>query len=178
MNEPLFLEDLHVGQSWTSYGRTVTQADIVTFAGMTGDFNPLHIDHAFAEATPFGRVIAHGLMGIAWAAGLSSMQPAIRTAAFVSVSEWRFLKPLFIGDTVQVITEVIELDAKPRKKHGRVVWLLTLINQRKESVQVGNFETLVYRRAASAVPSPHIKIEGSSESSNLPLHNKPTDRLN
>ena len=142
MQEPLHFGDLQVGDRWQSQGRTITEADIVNFASMTGDFDPLHVDHEFAAQTPFRKPIAHGLLGLAWLAGLSSKCPFVKTDAFVSIGDWEFHKPMFIGDTVHVVTEVASLEPRGRRR-GMVVWHRQLWNQADEVVQSGYFSTLV-----------------------------------
>ena len=164
MGEPLSFEQLQVGDRWTSRARTITEADVVQFAGLTGDYDPLHVDHEFARQSPFGKPVAHGLLGLSMLAGLSSTSPAVRTATFVTIREWEFVRPVFLGDTVHAITEVIELQRSGRR-HGRVVWQRQLLNQSSEIVQNGIFETLVSaakatkRRPdapATAAPTPHL----------------------
>lgn len=142
MSESLYFDQLTVGDCWESRGRTITETDVVNFAGMTGDYDPLHIDHEFAKQTPFGRPIAHGLLGLSLLAGLSSTAPPMQTKAFLGIGQWQFLRPLFIGDTVHVKTEVTELNSKNRRQ-GRVTWRRQLVNQADEVVQQGEFETIV-----------------------------------
>lgn len=142
MKEPICFEDVNVGDVWHSPTRTVTETDVVNFAGMTGDYNPLHVDHEFARSTPFGKPIAHGLLGLSLVAGLGSFSPWIQTAAFLRIVEWKFARPLYIGDTVRVRTEVLGKQPKGRR-HGLVTWQRELINQMGEVVQAGTFETLV-----------------------------------
>ena len=160
MSNQLNFEDLKVGQSWASNGRTITQADIVAFATTTGDFNPLHVDAEFAKKTPFGEVVAHGLLGIAWAAGLSSQRPSVNTKAFLGIRDWQFKMPLKCGDTIHV--ETIVLEPEPRGKNkGRVLWELKVVNQSQEIVQIGKFETIVVATVGKAaetstIPSPHL----------------------
>src|SRR5262249_19212580 len=84
----LYFDDVEVGQEWESSGRTVTEADVVNFAGVSGDFNPIHMDHEFAKTTPFRRPIAHGLLVFAIGSGLGVMCPPMRTVAFLQVREW------------------------------------------------------------------------------------------
>src|SRR5260370_4499756 len=96
----LYFDDVEVGQQWESLGRTITESDIVNFAGLSGDFNPIHIDHEFAKTTPFRRPIAHGLLVFAVASGLGLYSPPMRTLALLNVKEWRFIGPIFIGDTL------------------------------------------------------------------------------
>ena len=142
MKDALCFDDVNVGDLWHSPTRTVTETDVVNFAGMTGDYNPLHVDHEFARSTPYGKPIAHGLLGLSLVAGLGSFSPWMQTAAFVRILEWNFAKPLFIGDTVRVRTECLTKQQKGRR-HGLVLWNRELINQAGEVVQQGKFETLV-----------------------------------
>lgn len=147
MNQGLFFDELRIGDRWTSRGRTVTESDVSQFAGLTGDFDPLHVDHDFASDTPFGQPIAHGLLGLSMLAGLSSTFPAMQTVAFVGIRDWEFLKPIFFGDTVHAEVEIVDLQQTNRRR-GRVTWNRQLVNQNGEVVQQGIFETLV---AASQV---------------------------
>ncbi len=142
MSECLYLEDLDPGSSWSSMARTVTETDIVSFAGMTGDYDPLHVDHEHAASTPYGKPIAHGLLGLSMMAGLSSSCPRVRTLALVKVDEWQFLRPVFVGDTVHVVTQVESISPRGRRS-GEVVWFRKLVNQRGECVQSGRIVTLV-----------------------------------
>src|SRR5262245_62825737 len=102
----LFFDDVAVGQEWESLGRTVTEADVVNFAGLSGDFNPIHVDHAFAKTTAFGKPIAHGLLVWSIASGLGIMAPPMRTLAFLTIERWVFIEPVFLGDTIRVRTKV------------------------------------------------------------------------
>ncbi len=145
MPEHLYFEDLKRGDRWVSPARTVSEADVMDFAQLTGDFNPLHVDEEFARRSPFGRPIAHGLLGLSFVAGLASNSPLVHTVAFLSVHDWRFLKPLYFDDRVHVVTEVINTESQGRKR-GRVIWQRSLVNQRGETVQRGQTETLVARR--------------------------------
>jgi acyl dehydratase len=142
MDEALTFDALNLGDRWQSTARTVTESDIVSFAGLTGDYNPLHVDHEFAATTPWGKPIAHGLMGLSWVAGLGSSAPRPNTVALVAIREWEFLKPVFVGDTLHVVTEVVGKQAKGRRA-GRVTWRRSLVNQRGVVVQQGFIETLV-----------------------------------
>jgi 3-hydroxybutyryl-CoA dehydratase len=146
MSECLYLEDLAVGASWTSPARTITETDIVSFAGMTGDFDPLHMDHEYARQTPYGKPIAHGLLGLSVLAGLSSTCPRVRTLALVKISDWQFQRPVFVGDTVHAVTQVEQIVPHGRRS-GEVVWFRKLVNQRGECVQSGRLVTLVSSHA-------------------------------
>jgi 3-hydroxybutyryl-CoA dehydratase len=142
MDNALCFEDIEIGAQWESPGRTVTETDIVNFANHTGDFNPLHIDAEFASKTIYRKPIAHGLLGMSWAAGLGSNFPRVSTVAFSAVRDWEFHKPIYAGDTLRLTTTVLD-KVMHGKRTGRVAWLLKLSNQRGELVQQGIFETIV-----------------------------------
>src|SRR5277367_770880 len=103
----LFFDDLEVGQEWRSAGRTVTETDIVNFAGISGDFNAIHVDHDFAKSTPFRQPIAHGLLVFSMGSGLGMYAPPVRTLAFMSIVEWHFREPVFPGDTIRSVAKVM-----------------------------------------------------------------------
>lgn len=146
-NEPLYFEEMEIGQTWRSPARTITETDVVNFAGMTGDYDPLHVDHEFASGTPFRRPIAHGLLGLSLVAGLSSHSPWPQTRALLVIRNWEFKKPIFFGDTVHVVNEIIDKCPKGCR-NGQIVWRRQLVNQNDEVVQEGVFETLVASRVA------------------------------
>lgn len=154
MSECLYLEDLETGASWTSPARTLTETDIVSFAGMTGDYDPLHVDHEFAASTPYGKPIAHGLLGLSLMAGLSSTCPRVRTLALVRVDDWQFLRPIYVGDTIHAVTQVESIVPRGRRS-GEVVWFRKLVNQRGECVQSGKIVTLVSSHAFLPRSRPH-----------------------
>jgi 3-hydroxybutyryl-CoA dehydratase len=139
---PLYFEDIEVGSLWRSPSRTIQESDVQAFAQLTGDHNPLHLDEEFASQTPFGRPIAHGLLGMSLVAGLASRSPWMHTDVFVRVLQWRFVRPLYVGDTVHVQTEVLEKRPRGRRR-GLVTWRRQLVNQNNEVVQEGTTETLV-----------------------------------
>ena len=139
----LYFEDLVVGDAWVSPARTVTESDVVSFACLSGDFNAIHVDHEFAKSTPFGRPIAHGLLGIAMASGLSSQSPRVATLAFLGIHQWSFLEPLFIGDTIHVVTTVTALEPRSRGRRVVVTWHRKITNQAGRLVQEGLTRTLV-----------------------------------
>lgn len=142
---PLGFEDLQLGDRWISGERVVHDEDIQQFADLTGDQDPLHTDPVFAANGPFGKPIAHGLLGISFLAGLSSKAPSVQTSAFVGIRSWSFTKPVYAGDRVHVVTEIIDL--KPHgRRHGEVHWYRQLINQDGQKVQEGILVTLVSRR--------------------------------
>lgn len=151
-------DDLTVGDEWESPGRTVTEADVAAFAGLSGDFNPLHVDHAWAAAEgPFGRPVAHGLLGLALMSGLASVAPRVDTLAFLAVLEWRFLLPIGFGDTVRVLSTVESIEPQARGRRAVVVWRRRLVDQNGRAVQEGLTQSLVRarpRREPEPGPSP------------------------
>lgn len=141
----LFFEDFEPGQRMTSVGRTISEHDVIAFAGLSGDFNQIHTDAEFARGTPFGQRIAHGLLGLAVASGLA-VQTGILGAnviAFREVGEWKFVKPIFFGDTIHVVMEVAETKAFPRLGGGAVTLNVAVHNQKDEMVMKGNWTVLV-----------------------------------
>ena len=150
LNDPNYFEDVAVGQMWRSPERTIAERDVFDFAELTGDFNPLHVDPKFARNTPFGRPIAHGLLGLSLVAGLGSHSPSMFTVALVRLVDWQFLQPVYFGDTVHADTEII--DKQPHgRRHGLIVWRRQLVNSQTGGiVQQGTFETLVKMRQARA----------------------------
>jgi acyl dehydratase len=149
-SQHLYFDDIAVGQEWESPGRTVTEADIVNFAGLSGDFNPIHMDHEFAATTPFRRPIAHGLLGIAMSSGLTLFSPSVRTLAFLCMRDWQFKEPIFAGDTIRVRLKVLDIAPRSRGRRAAVTWQRQIVNQHGKVVQEGITQTLVEGRAATA----------------------------
>jgi acyl dehydratase len=149
----LYFDDVEVGQEWESLGRTITESDIVNFAGISGDFNPIHLDHEFAASTPFRRPIAHGLLVFSVASGLGLYSPPMRTLAFLSIREWHFRGPVFIGDTLRAVSKVLSKEIRGRGRRGEITWQRQIINQERKVVQEGITVTLVEGRAATALTS-------------------------
>jgi 3-hydroxybutyryl-CoA dehydratase len=147
-NYHLYYDDVEVGQHWESLGRTITEADIVNFAGLSGDFNPIHIDHEFAASTPFRRPIAHGLLVFSVGSGLGLFAPPMRTLAILEVREWRFHEPVYIGDTLHVRSEVLHKEPRGRGRRGVVTWKRQIMKQDKKLAQEGITLTLVEGRGA------------------------------
>lgn len=144
----LYFDDVAAGQEWESLGRTVTQADVVNFAGLSGDFNPIHLDHEFAKTALFRQPIAHGLLVFSMASGLGTNSPPMRTLAFLSIHEWQFRAPVFIGDTIRVRTRVREKELRARGRRGVITWERRIVNQAGKVVQDGLSLTLVECRSA------------------------------
>lgn len=147
--EHLFFDDVEIGQEWVTSGRTITQVDVLNFAGVSGDFNPIHVDHEFAATTPFGKPIAHGLAVLSIASGLGVHIPPMRTIAFLQIREWHFKEPVFFGDTIRVFCKILEKEVKSRGRRGQITWQRKIINQHGKTVQEGVTVTLVEGKGAS-----------------------------
>jgi 3-hydroxybutyryl-CoA dehydratase len=140
----LYFEEFVVGQEIASPARTMTEADIVVFAGLSGDYNPLHTDAEFAKATPYGQRIAHGLLGLAMASGLAARAGFIEgtAQAFMGLN-WKFKLPILIGDTIRLRTKVTRLRPMPSMGGGLAVFEVSVCNQRDEVVQEGEWTLLI-----------------------------------
>jgi len=149
--EVLGFADLAVGDEWESPSRTVTEADVTNFAAQTGDFNPLHVDHEAARRGPFRRPVAHGLLGLSFAAGLTSHAPRVDTLAFLGILGWTFHKPIHFGDTIRVFSRVEALEPRAKGRRGVVTWHRRIVNQAGHVVQDGRTQTLVRSRPTGPV---------------------------
>ncbi len=148
LNTGFYFEDFQPGQKVVSAGRTVTEHDIATFAGLSGDFNQIHTDAEFARSTPFGQRIAHGLLGLSIASGLAVQTGIIgaNVIAFREVGEWKFVKPIFIGDTIHIEMDVTETKALPRLGGGSVILSVHVNNQTNQTTMKGLWTVLVKTR--------------------------------
>ena len=141
----LYFEEFQVGQRVITPGRTVSEADIMSFAGLSGDFNTIHTDAEYSATTPFGKRVAHGLLGLAITSGLATRTGVMEgtVLAFREISEWKFSRPIYIGDTVHAEIEVAETKSLPRLGGGSIVFDVDLKNQAGETVMKGKWSVLV-----------------------------------
>ena len=144
----VYFDDVKVGDEYTSPGRTVTEADIVIFAGLSGDYNVLHTDAEHMKASLFGERIAHGLLGLSIQQGLlDRVVPGQAIGPLASV-KWKFKGPIKIGDTIHVLARVTaKKDGEPAAA-GVVTVERRVMNQRGEVVQEGETDHVVARRPA------------------------------
>lgn len=143
-----YYDELEVGQSWVSPGRTITEADVVAFAGLTGDYNPIHTDEEFAKKTVFGGRILHGPAGFAIATGLES-RLGIKdgtAVAFLGMT-WDLRRPIKIGDTIRVHQSVAAKRRTKKPDQGLVTFDVAVVNQNGEVTQEGQWKILMLRRA-------------------------------
>src|SRR5262245_45932360 len=145
----LYVEDFVLDKPLTTRARTIAEADVLLFAGLAGDFNPLHVDEEFAAATEFGTRLAHGPLVLSIAIGLMSQLNLIDGTALALLDlKWDFKGPVKIGDTIHA--RVTPVTARPTQKPGRGVVTLKfdVLNQRDETVQTGSITLLMKTREA------------------------------
>ncbi|MEM0350978.1 MAG: MaoC/PaaZ C-terminal domain-containing protein [Archaeoglobaceae archaeon] len=142
----MFFEDFSIGMKFETAGRTVTEADIVNFAGISGDWNRIHVDEEYAKGTRFGKRIAHGLLTLTITSGLITRLRLTEDSliAFYGIDRLRFTKPVFIGDTIRALVEVEGKEDKG--EYGVIAFKVTALNQRNEVVLVATFKTAVRKR--------------------------------
>ncbi len=141
----MYFEEFLPGQKVLSAGRTITESDIVTFAGLSGDFNQIHTDAEYSRSSQAGQRVAHGLLGLSVASGLAVQTGVLEGTVifFREINEWKFVQPVFIGDTIHVVLEVLETKALRRIGGGSVTIALDVINQNDQIVMKGNWVVLV-----------------------------------
>lgn len=149
MTDILHLDDLTPGARTVSSRVTVTEAHIVWFAGLTGDFNPLHMDAEAAKANGFGRTIAHGMLTHSMSTGLRSSIDDWAILAFLETRR-RFVGPVFAGDTIRYEAEVLEVRPSASKPDRGIVRVgITVRNQRGDTVQEGEDVFSIGRRVTA-----------------------------
>ena len=159
-------EDLFVGMRFRSPGRTITDADVVGFAGLTGDYSELHTSDVYAKSSQFGRRIAHGMLGLAYAHGL--MWPRTgelreTAVAFLGISDWRFVGPIFIGDTIFVNYTLAELrDSKSRPTQAIASFDVEVMKQDNTVVQQGRKVLLLSKVPLDAVAASGAAVNSTS----------------
>ena len=141
----LYFEEFTVGQTLDTQKRTIAEDDILTFARLTGDDNRIHTDPEYSKTTVFGRQVAHGLLGLSIASGLAWQTGILdgTVIAFREVNEWKFVKPVFIGDEIYVEMQVVETKALPRIGGGSVKITLEVKNQDDETCHRGQWTVLM-----------------------------------
>ena len=145
-----WFDDLVLDASWTSPGRTLTEADVVAFCGVSGDFHPLHTDAEYAARSRFGARLVHGALVLSVATGQRGRLPFVGEAlvAFVEIRAWVMRAPVHIGDTVRTRTTLAELRPTSDGEQGVVVQRVEVLNQRDEVVHEGEMVNVVRRRVA------------------------------
>jgi acyl dehydratase len=155
-------DEFEVGQHFVTPGRTITEADIGAFAGLTGDYNPVHTDETFAAATEFGSRVAHGPMGIGIAFGLASRLDLIdgTVVALLGVT-WDFKAPMRPGDTIRALIGVAGKRPVKNPSLGLVELAIELLSQRDEILQSGSARLLLRKTR------PPVTVWGQVESGKM-----------
>src|SRR5687768_3789086 len=141
-----YFDDIEVGEEYESPGRTVTETDIVIFAGLSGDYNVLHTDAEFMKQSIFGERIAHGLLGLSIQSGLFTRATLPYATLALAGLRWKFKGPIKIGDTIRVRARVTAKKETDKPERGLVTLERRVVNQREEVVQEGETDLLVERR--------------------------------
>ncbi|WP_232319153.1 MULTISPECIES: MaoC/PaaZ C-terminal domain-containing protein [Sporosarcina] len=146
--DTLFYEDFQVGDVYFSPSRTVTEADIVNFAGLSGDYNALHTDEEYARDSIFGQRIAHGMLGMVIASGLFTrtdlngrMSPTL--LALLGIDSWKFISPIKINDTIRLEIEIADKRETSQGGKGIVFFKRKVINQNGDLLQEGTTPMLI-----------------------------------
>ena len=144
----LYFEEFQPGQEILTAGRTLTEADVVNFAGISGDFNQIHVDAQYSSRTVIGQRIVHGLLVASVASGLAVQTGVLEGTVIVfrEIAEWKFLKPVFLGDTIHAVLRVKETKDLRRAGGGLVTIDLEVLNQHDEVVNHGIWIVLVAAR--------------------------------
>ncbi|MEL6151899.1 MAG: MaoC/PaaZ C-terminal domain-containing protein [Chloroflexota bacterium] len=140
----MYFEEFEVGTKMKTRGRTITEADLVNFAGLTGDYNPMHTSAAYAENTMFGKRVAHGMLSLSYAVGQAYQLGFLeQTVLAFRELDMKFSQPVLIGDTIHVELEVKEVKPMARLGGGNVVMGVKIVNQDGKTVQKGNWTMLM-----------------------------------
>ncbi|MFE0018597.1 MaoC/PaaZ C-terminal domain-containing protein [Mesorhizobium sp. NPDC059054] len=150
MEQTIYFEDYEIGTSRKTSGRTITETDFVVHAGHTGDFFPHHMDAEFMRETSFGQRIAHGTLVFSIGVGLTAS--VINPVAFsYGYDRLRFIRPVFIGDTIHTRTTIAAKEDDPKRAGaGRVIERVEVVNQRSEVVLAADHIYIVERRMKPA----------------------------
>ncbi len=144
----IYYEDLKVDESATTPGRTITETDIVNFAGVSGDFNRIHTDEEYAASMHFGQRIAHGMLGLSVSSGLVTRNPGAQQhmlIAWLGIT-WEFKRPILIGDTIKVTQTVKEKRPTRKPDSGLIIFDIKVTNQRGKVCQAGEWKVMYMRR--------------------------------
>ena len=146
----MYFEEFKAGLQVITVGRTVTEADVVTFAGLSGDYNQMHVDAEYSGRGMFGQRVAHGLLGLSIASGLAVQTGVLEgtVLAFREINDWKFSRPIFFGDTIHVVMQVKETKPMARLGGGLVVLNVDVKNQKEETVMKGTWSFLAASKPA------------------------------
>ena len=146
-----FFDEWVEGEEYVTPTRTLTETDVVMFAAMTGVYNELHTSEEFMKNSQFGKRIVHGLLGLSISHGLLFRTGFLEgtAIAFLGIDSWKFLAPLFFGDTIRVKIKVTEKKPSKSKPDRGIVKLFLEIIKQDETVAQSGFKTLMIKRASA-----------------------------
>jgi acyl dehydratase len=146
-----YFEEFVIGEAFESPGRTITEADVMMFAGLTGDYNQVHTDEEYCKANSIYKTrIAHGLFGLALVEGLKSRVGLFEGTAVASLEwSWRFKKALFIGDTIKVRWKIAKKRETKKPDRGIIWEQVELVNQHGEVISEGEHIVMMQRKPAA-----------------------------
>jgi acyl dehydratase len=148
-----YFEEFEQGAEFVSPARTVTETDIQLFAGLTGDYNQIHTDVEFCKDTLFGQRVAHGLLGLAISSGLAARLGFIEgTAVALRELTWKLTGPIFAGDTIHLTVNTTHKKPMPRLGMGMITFDASVVNQKDETVQKGQWKVLIQSQEAKVSP--------------------------
>ncbi len=140
----LYFEEIEVGRLYKAKGRTVGEGDINSFAGLSGDYTPIHIDAHFASQSEFGGRIAHGTLTMSMAIGMMTQLDLLNETVVALLNlNWDFKGPVMIGDTVYAHVTPVEARRTSRPGAGVVKFQFDVVNQREERIQLGTMTVMV-----------------------------------
>src|SRR4030065_2901220 len=150
----LWFEEFEIGQRIITPARTITESDIVSLAGLSGDYNQIHTDAEFSIKTPFGKRVAHGLLVLSIISGLAMRTGVLEgtVIAFREINNWKFSLPVFIGDTIHVELNIMETKPVSRLGGGSLVIEISVKNQRDELTMKGTWTAIVASKPGQRCP--------------------------
>jgi len=149
MGEEEGFKGFRVGEKIVSPGRTITEADIVMFAGISGDWTELHTNAEYMKNSPFGQRIAHGMLTLSVASGLAlraTQKQQFEVIAFLGMDNVKFTASVFIGDTIKVESEVLEARPSKSRPGAGILKFRNIVKNQKDEV-VATYETALMVRA-------------------------------
>jgi len=143
----MYYEDFEVGQEYVTSGRTITESDVVQFAALSGDWNALHTNEEYSKENQFGQRIAHGLFGVSLMEGMKYRMGHFDGTAIASLG-WtiKFIRPMFIGDTVRVKVRIAAMRESKKRDRGVMDEEVLLVNQHDEVITEAQHGVLLLRR--------------------------------
>ncbi|AUW93822.1 MaoC/PaaZ C-terminal domain-containing protein [Sulfobacillus sp. hq2] len=143
-----YYEDFQVGAQWNTPARTITESDVMHFAQLSGDFNPLHTDFEFAKHQRFGKPVAHGMLGLSIVLGLIARLNIFdgTAVALLGIDQWKFSAPIFFGDTVHAMVTIRDMRETRDPRYGILFRSVQLVNQTGTVVQSGELNIMMQRK--------------------------------